>query len=124
MRCFQVNWRRHLQYRIWYIQRLSLIHISFVGSTGAGKTTITNLINSFYDIQEGKIRYDGINITKIEKDDLRRSLGIVFQDTHVFTGTIKENIRYGKLDTTDEEVYEAARLAHLWHPVYRSGCFL
>ena len=78
----------------------------------AGKTTITNLINRFYDIQEGKIRYDGINITKIKKDDLRRSLGIVLQDTHLFTGTIKENIRYGKLDATDEEVYEAARLAH------------
>ena len=86
--------------------------IAFVGSTGAGKTTITNLINRFYDIQEGKIRYDGINITKIKKDDLRRSLGIVLQDTHLFTGTIKENIRYGKLDATDEEVYEAARLAH------------
>ena len=82
------------------------------GPTGAGKTTITNLINRFYDIQEGKIRYDGINITKIKKDDLRRSLGIVLQDTHLFTGTIKENIRYGKLDATDEEVYEAARLAH------------
>ena len=86
--------------------------IAFVGATGAGKTTITNLINRFYDIQEGKIRYDGINITKIKKDDLRRSLGIVLQDTHLFTGTIKENIRYGKLDATDEEVYEAARLAH------------
>ena len=86
--------------------------LAFVGSTGAGKTTITNLINRFYDIQEGKIRYDGINITKIKKDDLRRSLGIVLQDTHLFTGTIKENIRYGKLDATDEEVYEAARLAH------------
>ena len=86
--------------------------LAFVGSTGAGKTTITNLINRFYDIQEGKIRYDGINITKIRKDDLRRSLGIVLQDTHLFTGTIKENIRYGKLDATDEEVYEAARLAH------------
>ena len=86
--------------------------VAFVGSTGAGKTTITNLINRFYDIQEGKIRYDGINITKIKKDDLRRSLGIVLQDTHLFTGTIKENIRYGKLDATDEEVYEAARLAH------------
>ena len=86
--------------------------LAFVGSTGAGKTTITNLINRFYDIQEGKIRYDGINITKIKKDDLRRSLGIVLQDTHLFTGTIMENIRYGKLDATDEEVYEAARLAH------------
>lgn len=86
--------------------------LAFVGSTGAGKTTITNLINRFYDIQEGKIRYDGINITKIKKDDLRRSLGIVLQDTHLFTGTIMENIRYGKLDATDEEVYEAAKLAH------------
>ena len=86
--------------------------LAFVGSTGAGKTTITNLINRFYDIQEGKIRYDGINITKIKKDDLRRSLGIVLQDTHLFTGTIKENIRYGKLNATDEEVYQAARLAH------------
>lgn len=86
--------------------------LAFVGSTGAGKTTITNLINCFYDIQEGKIRYDGINITKIKKDDLRRSLGIVLQDTHLFTGTIMDNIRYGKLDATDEEVYEAAKLAH------------
>lgn len=86
--------------------------LAFVGSTGAGKTTITNLINRFYDIQGGKIRYDGINITKIRKDDLRRSLGIVLQDTHLFTGTIMENIRYGKLDATDEEVYEAARLSH------------
>ena len=86
--------------------------LAFVGSTGAGKTTITNLINRFYDIQEGKIRYDGINITKIKKDDLRRSLGIVLQDTHLFTGTIIDNIRYGKLDATDEEVYAAARLAH------------
>ena len=86
--------------------------LAFVGSTGAGKTTITNLINRFYDIQEGKIRYDGININKIKKDDLRRSLGIVLQDTHLFTGTIMDNIRYGKLDATDEEVYEAAKLAH------------
>ena len=86
--------------------------LAFVGSTGAGKTTITNLINRFYDIQEGKIRYDGINITKIKKDDLRHSLGIVLQDTHLFTGTIMDNIRYGKLDATDEEVYEAAKLAH------------
>ena len=86
--------------------------LAFVGSTGAGKTTITNLINRFYDIQGGKIRYDGINITKIKKDDLRRSLGIVLQDTHLFTGTIIDNIRYGKLDATDEEVYAAARLAH------------
>ena len=86
--------------------------LAFVGSPVAGKTTITNLINRFYDIQEGKIRYDGINITKIKKDDLRRSLGIVLQDTHLFTGTIMDNIRYGKLDATDEEVYEAAKLAH------------
>lgn len=86
--------------------------IAFVGSTGAGKTTITNLINRFYDIQDGKIRYDGININKIKKDDLRRSLGIVLQDTHLFTGTIKENIRYGRLDATDEEVVAAAKLAN------------
>ena len=86
--------------------------LAFVGSTGAGKTTITNLINRFYDVQDGKIRYDGININKIKKADLRRSLGIVLQDTHLFTGTIMENIRYGKLDATDEEVYEAAKLAH------------
>lgn len=86
--------------------------IAFVGSTGAGKTTITNLINRFYDIQDGKIRYDGININKIKKDDLRKSLGIVLQDTHLFTGTVMENIRYGKLDATDEEVYAAARLAN------------
>ena len=86
--------------------------IAFVGSTGAGKTTITNLINRFYDIQEGKIRYDGINIEKIRKNDLRRSLGIVLQDTHLFTGTVAENIRFGKLDATDEEVEAAARLAN------------
>ena len=86
--------------------------VAFVGSTGAGKTTITNLINRFYDVQDGKIRYDGININKIKKADLRHSLGIVLQDTHLFTGTIMENIRYGKLDATDEEVYAAARLAH------------
>ncbi len=86
--------------------------IAFVGSTGAGKTTITNLINRFYDIQDGKIRYDGININKIKKDDLRHSLGIVLQDTHLFTGTVMENIRYGKLDATDEEVVAAARLAN------------
>ena len=86
--------------------------IAFVGSTGAGKTTITNLINRFYDVQDGKIRYDDININKIKKADLRRSLGIVLQDTHLFTGTIMENIRYGKLDATDEEVYKAAELAH------------
>ncbi len=86
--------------------------IAFVGSTGAGKTTITNLINRFYDIQDGKIRYDGININKIKKDDLRRSLGIVLQDTHLFTGTVKDNIKYGKLDATDEEVIAAAKLAN------------
>ncbi len=86
--------------------------IAFVGSTGAGKTTITNLINRFYDIQDGKIRYDGININKIKKADLRRSLGIVLQDTHLFTGTVKENIRFGKLDATDEEVIAAAKLAN------------
>ena len=86
--------------------------LAFVGSTGAGKTTITNLINRFYDVQDGKIRYDGININKIKKADLRRSLGIVLQDTHLFTGTIMDNIRYGKLDATDEEVFAAAKLAH------------
>ncbi len=86
--------------------------VSFVGATGAGKTTITNLINRFYDIQDGKIRYDGINIEKIKKDDLRRSLGMVLQDTSLFTGTIKDNIRYGKLDATDEEIVEAAKLSN------------
>ncbi|MBO5372064.1 MAG: ABC transporter ATP-binding protein [Lachnospiraceae bacterium] len=86
--------------------------IAFVGSTGAGKTTITNLINRFYDIQDGKIRYDGINVNKIKKDDLRRSLGIVLQDTHLFTNTVMENIRYGRLDATDEEVIAAAKLAN------------
>ncbi len=86
--------------------------IAFVGSTGAGKTTITNLINRFYDISDGKIRYDGININKIKKADLRHSLGIVLQDTHLFTGTVMENIRFGKLDATDEEVYAAAKLAN------------
>ena len=86
--------------------------VAFVGATGAGKTTITNLINRFYDIEDGKIRYDGININKIKKPDLRRSLGIVLQDTNLFTGTIKDNIRYGKLDATDEEVIEAAKLAN------------
>lgn len=86
--------------------------IAFVGSTGAGKTTITNLINRFYDIQDGKIRYDGININKIKKADLRHSLGIVLQDTHLFTASVMENIRYGKLDATDEEVYAAAKLAN------------
>ena len=86
--------------------------VAFVGATGAGKTTITNLINRFYDVEDGKIRYDGININKIKKPDLRRSLGIVLQDTHLFTGTVAENIRYGKLDATDEEVREAAKLAN------------
>ena len=86
--------------------------IAFVGSTGAGKTTITNLINRFYDIQDGKIRYDGINIRKIKKADLRRSLGIVLQDTHLFTGTVMDNIRYGRLDATDEECMVAAKLAN------------
>ena len=86
--------------------------IAFVGSTGAGKTTITNLINRFYDIQDGKIRYDGINVNKIRKEDLRKSLGIVLQDTHLFTATVMENIRFGKLDATDEEVIAAAKLAN------------
>ena len=86
--------------------------IAFVGSTGAGKTTITNLINRFYDIQDGKIRYDGININKIKKADLRHSLGIVLQDTHLFTGTVRDNIRFGKLDATDEEIVVAAKLAN------------
>ena len=86
--------------------------IAFVGSTGAGKTTITNLINRFYDIADGKIRYDGININKIKKGDLRRSLGIVLQDTHLFTGTVMDNIRYGRLDATDEECIAAAKLAN------------
>ena len=86
--------------------------IAFVGSTGAGKTTITNLINRFYDVQEGKITYDGINVKKIKKDDLRRSLAMVLQDTHLFTGTVRENIAYGKLDATDEEIERAAKLAN------------
>ena len=86
--------------------------IAFVGSTGAGKTTITNLINRFYDLTDGKIRYDGINIEKIKKPDLRRSLAMVLQDTHLFTGTVRENIRYGRLDATDEEIVEAAKLAN------------
>lgn len=86
--------------------------IAFIGSTGASKTTITNLINRFYDIADGKIRYDGININKIKKADLRRSLGIVLQDTHLFTGTVMENIRYGRLDATDEECVAAAKLAN------------
>ena len=86
--------------------------IAFVGATGAVKTTITNLINRFYDIADGKIRYDGININKIKKPDLRRSLGMVLQDTHLFTGTVMDNIRYGKLDATDEECIKAAKLAN------------
>lgn len=86
--------------------------IALVGSTGTGKTTITNLINRFYDIQDGKIRYDGININKIKKPDLRRSLGMVLQDTHLFTGTVMDNIRYGKLDAADEECIAAAKLAN------------
>ena len=85
--------------------------VAFVGATGAGKTTITNLINRFYDIADGKIRYDGININKIKKGDLRRSLGIVLQDVNLFTGTVMDNIRYGKLDATDEECIAAAKLA-------------
>src|SRR5699024_3701498 len=85
--------------------------IAFVGSTGAGKTTITNLINRFYDIADGKIRYDGININKIKKADLRRSLGMVLQDTNLFTGTVMDNIRYGRLEATDEECIAAAKLA-------------
>ncbi len=86
--------------------------VAFVGATGAGKTTITNLVNRFYDVQDGKIRYDGININKIKKDDLRHSLGLVLQDTHLFTGTVMDNIRYGKLDATEEEVIRAAKLAN------------
>ena len=86
--------------------------IAFVGATGAGKTTITNLINRFYDVEDGKIRYDGINIKKIKKEDLRKSLGLVLQDTNLFTGTIKDNIKYGKLDATDEEVIQAAKIAN------------
>ena len=86
--------------------------IAFVGSTGAGKTTITNLLNRFYEIQSGKIRYDGINIQKIKKADLRRSLAMVLQDTHLFTGTVAENIRYGNLEATDEQIVEAAKLAN------------
>ncbi|MBQ7810899.1 MAG: ABC transporter ATP-binding protein, partial [Clostridia bacterium] len=86
--------------------------VAFVGATGAGKTTITNLINRFYDIEDGKIRYDGINLNKIKKGDLRRSLGIVLQETNLFTGTVADNIRYGKLDATDEEIVAAAKLAN------------
>ena len=86
--------------------------IAFVGSTGAGKTTITNLINRFYDVNHGQITYDGIDIKLIRKEDLRRSLAMVLQDTHLFTTTVRENIRYGKLDATDEEVIAAAKLAN------------
>ncbi len=86
--------------------------IAFVGSTGAGKTTITNLINRFYDVDEGKITYDGINIKKIKKSELRRSMGMVLQDTHLFTGTVRDNIAYGRLDATDEEIVAAAKLAN------------
>lgn len=86
--------------------------VAFVGATGAGKTTITNLINRFYDIEDGKIRYDGINLNKIKKDDLRRSLGIVLQETNLFTGTVADNIRYGKLDATEDEIIAAAKLAN------------
>ena len=86
--------------------------LAFVGSTGAGKTTVVNLINRFYDIQDGKIRFDEINVNKIKKTDLRRSLGVVLQDTHLFTGTVMENIRYGKLDATDEQCIRAAQLAN------------
>lgn len=89
--------------------------IAFVGSTGAGKTTIVNLINRFYDIQSGTITYDGIDVMNIEKDDLRRSLAMVIQDTHLFTGTIADNIRYGKLDATDEEIRRLLRLLMLIH---------
>lgn len=90
-----------------------------VGATGAGKTTITNLLNRFYDIADGKIRYDGININKIKKDDLRKSLGIVLQETNLFTGTVMDNIRYGRLDATDEEVYEAAKIANAYDFIMR-----
>ena len=93
--------------------------VALVGATGAGKTTITNLINRFYDIKDGKVRYDGININKIKKADLRRSLGIVLQDTNLFSGTVMENIRYGKLDATDEEVYEAAKIANAYDFITR-----
>ena len=99
------------------LQNLSLYakpgqKIAFVGSTGAGKTTITNLINRFYDITSGTITYDGIDVRKIRKSDLRRSLGVVLQDTHLFTGTVADNIRFGKLDATDEEIIAAAKIAN------------
>ena len=93
--------------------------IALVGATGAGKTTITNLINRFYDIADGKIRYDGININKIKKDDLRHSLAVILQDVNLFTGTVMENIRYGRLDATDEEVYEAAKIANAYDFIMR-----
>jgi ATP-binding cassette subfamily B protein len=93
--------------------------VAFVGATGAGKTTITNLINRFYDINNGKIRYDGININKIKKPDLRRSLGIVLQDTNLFTGTVKDNIRYGRLDASDEEIIEASKIANAYDFITR-----
>ena len=93
--------------------------IALVGATGAGKTTITNLINRFYDIADGKIRYDGININKIKKDDLRHSLGVILQDVNLFTGTVMDNIRYGRLDATDEEVYEAAKIANAYDFIMR-----
>ncbi|MCI5583827.1 MAG: ABC transporter ATP-binding protein/permease, partial [Anaeroplasma sp.] len=93
--------------------------IAFVGATGAGKTTITNLVNRFYDIADGKIRYDGININKIKKSDLRRSIGIVLQDTNLFTGTVKDNIRYGKLDATNEEIVKAAKIANAYDFITR-----
>ena len=90
-----------------------------MGATGAGKTTITNLINRFYDIADGKIRYDGININKIKKDDLRHSLAVILQDVNLFTGTVMDNIRYGRLDATDEEVYEAAKIANAYDFISR-----
>ena len=96
--------------------------VAFVGATGAGKTTITNLINRFYDIADGKIRYDGININKIRKSDLRRSLGIVLQDTNLFTGTVMENIRYGRLDATDEEVLSLIHISGRGGVPYGRGC--
>ena len=93
--------------------------IALVGSTGAGKTTITNLITRFYDLADGKVRYDGININKIKKSDLRESIGMVLQDTSLFTGTVKENIRYGKLDATDEEIIEASKIANAYDFITR-----
>ncbi|MBR6090774.1 MAG: ATP-binding cassette domain-containing protein [Anaerolineaceae bacterium] len=121
-----VEWRGDVRFKdvtFSYIEGKTVLHnislyakpgqkIAFVGSTGAGKTTITNLINRFYDVQEGEITYDGLNVRDIKKDDLRRSLGIVLQDTHLFTGTVEENIRYGRLDASHEDVVKAARLAN------------